>query len=515
MANKSWCTISRLRISVLAQALVLAGMVQPVLAADWTITPKLTASERYTDNVNLAPAGSPNKKNDFITEIRPGVSLYKNGRRLKVNLNYSLQSLTYLNTTQNNALNHQLNGVANAELMEDFLFLDLRSAIYQQNINALAPIGLGNTNATSNLTTVGTYSISPYIRKRFGTFADLNYRLSQSGVYYDTQGINNSTVQNVLGSLASGSRFNDVFWGLNYNYTNNKNSVTANTEFEKGSATVGTAITRKLRVNATGGIERNNFISLGNNKVDGPFWNVGFDWAPTIRTQIGATVGQRFFGNTYSFNLTERTRRTTWNARYSEDITTTSGNALSSTLLGTVYECSNRGALSVPGAVFVGTTANGVLVFLPTTPDLALACVPALNVLGTNLSLVNDVFVAKNLTAGVAYNLGRSVFSLNAYNLRRDFQQGGSYDRQTGVFAGWNWRLTPLTSFNLNGSVTRIDVATTNRGNNFWALSAGLNRLFQPKLNGSVIVRHQEQTTNQPGSGYTENSITALVNMSF
>jgi uncharacterized protein (PEP-CTERM system associated) len=515
MVNKSWCTISRLRISVLAQALVLAGMVQPVLAADWTITPKLTASERYTDNVNLAPAGSPNKKNDFITEIRPGVSLYKNGRRLKVNLNYSLQSLTYLNTTQNNALNHQLNGVANAELMEDFLFLDLRSAIYQQNINALAPIGLGNTNATNNLTTVGTYSISPYIRKRFGTFADLNYRLSQSGVYYDTQGINNSTVQNVLGSLNSGSRFNDVFWGLDYSYTNNKNSVTANTEFEKGSATVGTAITRKLRVNATGGIERNNFISLGNNKVDGPFWNVGFDWAPTIRTQIGATVGQRFFGNTYSFNLTERTRRTTWNARYSEDITTTSGNVVNASQIGTYYACSSP----PPGTIPVAMIANGqfvVLIPVGTQPASQYGClITNLGAFNINLSLVNDVFVAKNLNVGVSYNLGRSVFSLNAYNLRRDFQQGGSYDRQTGVFAGWNWRLTPLTSFNLNGSVTRIDVATTNRVNNFWALSAGLNRQFQPKLNGSVIVRHQEQTTNQPGSGYTENSITALVNMSF
>jgi uncharacterized protein (PEP-CTERM system associated) len=515
MANKSLRAATRLRLSLLAQALVLAGVAQPALAADWTITPNLTASERYTDNVNLAPSGSPNKKSDFITEIRPGVSIYKNGRRLKVNINYSLQSLTYLNTTQNNALNHQLNGVANAELLEDFLYLDLRSAIYQQNINALAPIGLGNTNATNNLSTVGTYSISPYIRKRFGTFADLNYRLSQSGVYYDTQGINNSTVQNVLGSLNSGSRFNDVFWGLDYSYTKNKNTITPDTEFEKGSATLGYALTPKFKVHATGGIERNNFISLGNSKVDGPFWNVGFDWAPTIRTQIGATVGQRFFGNTYSFNLTERTRRTTWNARYSEDITTTSGNIATAGLVGVYYAC-----ITPPqGTVPVATTSNGLFVVLipvGTQPATQYGCqVTNLGAIGINLSLVNDVFVAKNLTAGMSYSLGRSIFSLNGFNLRRDFQQGGSYDRQTGVFAGWNWRLTPLASFNLNGNVTRIDVATSNQTNNFWALSAGLNRQFQPKLNGSVIVRHQVQTTNRPGSGYTENSITALINMSF
>jgi hypothetical protein len=406
--------------------------------------------------------------------------------------------------------------VANAELMEDFLFLDLRSAIYQQNINALAPIGLGNTNATNNLTTVGTYSISPYIRKRFGTFANLNYRVSQSGVYYDTQGINNSTVQNVLGSLASGSRFNDVFWGLDYSYTKNKNTITADTEFEKASATVGTAITRKLRVHATGGIERNNFISLGNSKVDGPFWNVGFDWAPTSRTQVGATVGQRFFGNTYSFNLTERTRRTTWNARYSEDITTTSGSAISASLLGTVYACQG-----IPvGGEFLGTLTVPPflsLYLIPGTapPDPIAVCTIAGGLVGTNLSLVNDVFVAKNLTAGVAYNLGRSVFTLNAVNLRRDFQQGGSFDRQTNLFAGWSWRLTPNSTFNLNGNVSRIEVPASNRIDNFWTVSAALSRQFQPRLSGTVIVRHQDRSSNQPGNAYTENSIQALVNMRF
>ncbi len=511
MANKSPRAAPRLRVCALVQALLLAGIAQPVMASDWKVTPNLTVSERYTDNVNLAPS-SGTKESDFITQVRPGIQISKTGRRLKVNINYGLQSLTYLNNNQNNSLNHQLNGVVNAELLEDFLFLDLNSAIYQQNINALAPIGLGNTNATNNLTTVGTYRISPYIRKRFGTFADLNYRLSQSGVYYDTQGISNSTVQGVVGSLDSGSRFNDLFWGLDYSYTKNNNQSTADTEFEKASATLGYALTRKLQVHGTGGIERNNFVSLGNKKVDGPFWNVGFDWAPTSRTQIGATVGQRFFGNTYSFNLTERTRRTTWNASYSENITTTS--AQTAAFVGNYYLCQTL----PPNTIFVTTYLGFPVVLLPagTQPPAGFNCLltnlPSLNI---NSSLVNDVFVAKNLNFGVAYSLGRSLFSLNGFNLRRDFQQGGSYDRQTGVFAGWNWRLTPVTSFNLNGNVLRIEVPTSNRIDDLWAVSAGLNRQFQPKLNGSVIARHQARSSNQSGNDYTENSITALVNMSF
>ena len=253
-------------------------------------------------------------------------------------------------------------------------------------------------------------------------------------------------------------------------------------------------------------------MSLGNNKVDGPFWNVGFDWAPTIRTQIGATVGQRFFGNTYSFSLTERTRRTTWNASYSENITTTSANSLSATLFGSYFACS----APPPGINFVVASNGLFIVFIPAGTQTPLNCVPTnYNAYGINQSLVNDVFVAKTLNIGASYSLGRSVFSLNGFNLRRDFQQGGSYDRQTGAFAGWNWRLTPVTSFNLNGNVSRIEVPVSNRVDDFWAVSAGLNRQFQPKLNGSVIVRHQARSSNQPGNEYTENSITALINMSF
>ncbi|HAN56179.1 MAG TPA: TIGR03016 family PEP-CTERM system-associated outer membrane protein, partial [Betaproteobacteria bacterium] len=62
----------------------------------------------------------------------------------------------------------------------------------QQNISALGPIGLGNTNATNNLTTVGTYSVSPYIRKRFGSFANGDLRVRQSGVYFNSGGISNT-----------------------------------------------------------------------------------------------------------------------------------------------------------------------------------------------------------------------------------------------------------------------------------------------------------------------------------
>ncbi len=496
----------------LAPVMLLTGVALPAMAADWTVTPNLTVSERYTDNVNLATSGQ-SKKNDFITEVRPGVQIYKDGARLKVRVNYSLQSLTYLNTSDNNAVNHQLSASANAELLKDFLFLDATTAVYQQNINALGPVGFGNTNATKNLTTVGTYDISPYIKKRFGSFADGDFRIRQSGVYYNSQGISNTLTNNVTGSLLSGSSFNDLFWGVNYSYTKNKNQFVADTEFESASATLGYALTRKLRVNATAGQERNNYISATGGKIDGPFWNAGFTWTPTSRTSVAATYGHRFFGRTYSFDLSERTRHTTWRAGYSEDLTTSSATSLSAGLVGGGYICQT---IPTGYAYFPATQSpTGFIVLIPLNDPVPADCQFAGNAYTPNLSLVNEVFILKNMTAGIGVNVGKSDYNLGFYDMRRDLQTSGNYDRQSGINAGWNWRFAPRTTFNLLGNLSRIQVPSQNRKDDLWIISTGVTHQFQPKLTGSVFIRHQARSSNLPGNDFTENSITALVNMTF
>lgn len=491
--------------------MLLAGMAAPAIAADWKVTPNLTLSERYTDNVNLAPSGQ-SKSSDFITEIRPGVQISKDGRRLKVRANYSLQSLTYLNNSNYNALNHQLNAAANAELLKDFLFLDASTAISQQNLSALGPIGFGNTNATNNLTTVGTYSISPYVQKRFGNFADGMYRVSTSGVYYNSQGISNTVTNSMIGSLTSGPSFNDLFWGLNYSYSQNKNQFIPDTKFERASATLGYALTRKFRVSATAGQERNNYVALNGAKIDGPFWNAGFVWTPTLRTSVAATYGRRYFGNTYSFDLSERTRHTTWRAGYSEDLTTSSATSLGYAAVGGYYVC----PVIPAGYAYFASTASptGFVVAIPLGGDTT-GCTQLATAFTPNLSLVNEVFILKNFTAGVGVNVGKSNYNLGVYRMRRDLQTSGTYDQSSGINAGWNWRFAPFTTVSLTGNLTRFDVPASNRKDDLWSVSGGVTHQFQPKLNGSVFIRHQARSSNLPGNDFTENSITALVNMSF
>jgi uncharacterized protein (PEP-CTERM system associated) len=56
----------------------------------------------------------------------------------------------------------------------------------------------------------------PYIQKRLGTFANAQARYTNSGAIFENDVASDSTVNAFNAALSSGTRFNDVSWGLNY-----------------------------------------------------------------------------------------------------------------------------------------------------------------------------------------------------------------------------------------------------------------------------------------------------------
>src|ERR671939_43424 len=67
-------------------ALLLASISLPASAGDWTITPRITAQEIYTDNVLLTPT---NRRSDFITTVAPGLSIPGESPRLQAKVDYA------------------------------------------------------------------------------------------------------------------------------------------------------------------------------------------------------------------------------------------------------------------------------------------------------------------------------------------------------------------------------------------------------------------------------------------
>ncbi|BAN36751.1 hypothetical protein SCD_n02952 [Sulfuricella denitrificans skB26] len=487
-------------------------------AAEWKISPSLDLKETYTDNVKLAPSGQ--EKSEFITQVNPGISLTGTGPRLKLNASYVMQNLVYAEESSQNTMNHLLNASANAELVDDLLFLDGRAAISQQNISLSGPQAADNVNTTGNRTEVQTYSVSPYLRHKFSNFASTEVRYTHDEVSTGGSGLWNSQSDRIQLGLNSGSAFSTLGWGLNYSsgktsYGNTTNTPDIDTEVLSGNLSY--PVTPKFRLTATGGYEKNNYISIGT-KPDGSFWSAGFSWTPSATTSLDASAGRRFFGDTYSLAASHRTRLTTWSLGYSEDITST------------------RDQFLIPATIDTASFLNQLLAATMPDPVIRKLYVDAITLrVGPSLAesvnyLTNRLFLQKRLQASVAVTGAKNTLILSLFHATRDAQTSQTQDstlfgssalalsdstKQVGGNAFWNWRIGPRTSANINAGYTRNSYPSLGRTDNDKTIRLSLTRQFQPKLNGSVELRRLQRDSSQDSGDYSENALTASLFMRF
>ncbi len=481
-------------------------------AAEWSVNPRLTIRETYTDNVRLGSGfrGAGSKQDDFITEINPGLSVTGLGRRVNVNAFYTMNNLIYARNKDLTRIRHQLNAKATTEIIEDLFFLDGNALMFQQNTTLLGPQAIDNTNVTGNRTSVRAYNISPYLRHRFQNFASTELRYAHGIVESGANGLRNSQRNSVLLNLNSGDSFKILTWGLNYSYQRihfDGNTIRAgrNVELERSIANFRYNITPRFGLTATGGYERNSFVSIRGNPSS-PTWSAGFAWLPNERTDISASAGQRFFGDTYAAQVNHRTRSTTWSASYNEDITTFNQQAQ----LGTTFGTSVIDTLPVSG--------------LPNT------FLSADNLLSTNNFLTNRLFLQRRLQASVTVNGARNTVSLRVFNMSRKAFSPADLDidllgienvlllnntRQTGGNVSWSYRFSPRTSVNMNASFIRFKFFSVNRIDDNQILMMSLIRQFQPNLTGVFQLRRIQRDSNREGNDFNSNSVIASLNMNF
>ncbi len=486
-------------------------------AADWKITPSLDLKETYSDNIRLASAG--NEKSDFVTQINPGISLTGTGPRLKVNARYGMQNLIYADESSRNTLRHFLNAGADAELIDDLLFLDGKASVSQQNISSFGPQSTGdNINITDNLTETRTYSISPYLRHRFGSVASTELRYTHDSVDTSTGGLSASQADRILFNLNSGTAFKTLGWGLNYN--KQKIDYSNRTfDMETASGSLRYMVSPRFSLTATGGYEKNNYLAISV-KPEGSFWSAGFSWAPAERTSIVASAGKRFFGSTYSLSANHRTRQTAWSLGYSEDITSTRSQFLVPVTIDTSNFLNQLWTSSIPDPVVRQQIVDA---FIRDT-GIPLSLSDPINY------FTNRFFLQKRLQASVALNGIKNTLVFSLFNMTREAQTAqemdstllgsnnlalNDYIKQVGGNALWNWRITPRTSTNMNINYTRSSSPSTDRQDDTTMIRFGLTRTFQPKLTGSLDFRHIQRDSNQSSGDYRENAITASLNMRF
>ena len=446
--------------------LAVAGLIPACAGAgDWQVTPTLTLQERFSDNVALSAS---NKESSFLTEVTPGLKLNSKGARGSVSVDYGLQGLLYSHDSDANALNHQLTAALKSELVDDSFLLDANARIGQQATSQVSGVvGVGNYNTGVNRTETRSASIAPSWRGRIGSTAhwDARWQLTYAGSDNNTLG---DTIGNDLSfSLKSGTAFNQVPWSLSLRSQKNDGNATAS-RTSSISGTVGYIFTAKTRLNLTLGVDDNNGSTSTANDASGGYWNLGLTWTPTPRTNLTASAGRRYNGNSYGLNFLHRTRMTTWGLNYNE-------------------------SLSDTFSQITGTSAFGQL--LPTT------------------QLVNDTTLNKTLSGTATYQTGKSTFSANINRVKRELLTAGTSDDTYSLGGNWTLRLNPRMSSALSINSSHAETGASKSDD--WTLAWILTRTLSKSATGALEARRLERGSDSTTGAYKENALSARLNMSF
>ena len=494
----------------------------PAHAGQWTITPRLSVGEIYTDNVNL---DDDDKEGDLITEVTPGINIVGEGGRISGELDYQVQNLFFLSNSDASGISQQMDARATAEVTRNFFFVDATSRFGQSIVDAQGTISRNNINDAGNQTDFYAYGISPYILPHFGGYANGEFRYSLDHVRYDDD-VSNSVENRFDASLVSGRKFGPLAWSANYVYDDINRSKADDARFENGDADARYFINRKFSMVAQAGYANNDY-DTSEDIENGSYWAVGGFWQPSRYYSLEALTGNNLTtvtagiypgrrtslqvtyrdrdvglnpGETWSGTFQHRTRRTTWSASYLEDTTT-----------------QQQQQLEEGGFAFLGVDPlTGETNPNPQPGDLVV-----IEPTGPITSLTNEVEERKRASGSVGMRTGKTGLIFTVFREQRRFLTSLREEDTTGFSSSINRRVAPRTNATLSGSWQRIeetrgsDGSGDNGDTDFWYIETELRRQIRPRLDGMVGYSFTRQDSDDGRDSYSENRIEARITAYF
>jgi uncharacterized protein (PEP-CTERM system associated) len=416
---------------LVATALILWGA--PCRGDDWKITPSVSLYESFTSNASLNPLGQGNP--DFFTTLVPAVDIRGDTSRLKLDLDYSLAAIAYIDNPNLNQLRNNLNFVSTLTLIPELLFIDGAASVQQVPTNGQLPVSSSPLAASTNLETVGVYNISPYMRNHIGDFADSEFRYtfnqvftggSSTGFPGQTNQLSNATSNRLTETLVSGNQFSRLLWTVVADADNTTFSGSNPDTFSRLLEASGEyRLDREVGLLGSVGYERISDPTFAPApEPDGPIGSVGIKYTPGPRTSIILNLNHRYNSNfvtgsgTYLLGAQSRIE-----ASYTDQVYTSSQSLFSSNLS------------------FLTTDQFGNFIDSRTQQLFSLA--------STNFGLQANAFRQKNLNLGFHVVDGRNIFDLGGYWQQRDVFQTAEADTAVGGVFNWGRALSPSANLNL------------------------------------------------------------------
>jgi uncharacterized protein (PEP-CTERM system associated) len=484
--------------------------------SNWVVTPSLKLAETYTDNLFLSPEAS--RQSEWITQIIPGISVTANGPRLRLDASYAPEILYYAETEAEDNVFHRGNAVGTLELADQLLFMEAGARVDQYDVSLQGPLTTSNVNITGNRATAATAYVSPYLVSDLGSAARGEARFTYSGWESDERqpALPDNTGHRVDLRLTNGPAYRLLTWDVAYSGESIKYETQLQTTSEEFTASGQRRITRAVSLLALAGYER---YDTGTEVLAEPRWSAGFEWTPTPRTRLAVTAGRRLDDETYSFQLSHRTRLSAWNVTYAEDVTT------------------SREQFFVPATQSTSRTLDHM--FLSQYPDpvarqravqdfiarMGMGLPPSLC---SQINVFSDqLFLQKRWLASVGLQGTRNTLvATGCWESRKELAGGAvspvgdfAASESIRVSAGslaWGLRLTARNTWNFEVGRHRSEFLDSGQVDDFAYLRAGLSRQFQPRVSGSLYYRLQTKDSTQGvGAEYRENAAVASLLMTF
>ncbi|SIS47583.1 TIGR03016 family PEP-CTERM system-associated outer membrane protein [Neptunomonas antarctica] len=393
-----------------------------VLSADWQISKSITLAEVFTDNVDLE---HDNKNSEWITTVTPNISVQANGARANLSLTGSLEANT--GGGGSNSINPRLGASADAEVIEDFVFIDTSANITQNTVDAFSPSGVDSLNSTENTTNTYNYNISPYFTQRFKGAAEVTGRYTYNYQLNSSADVDDSSSQAVMLGVNSGSDFTQFTWGSTVNYKDS-NSDTTGSELLSAGANFGYKLNRSWQLQSSLGYEWNEIDTNIRDSSNGTQWSLAAVWTPTTRTSLSIGYGDRFFGSTPTLDFSHRSRKSVFTASYSRELTD------SATLLSQQDAFSTTDAFGEP--------------IDPITGD-------PLPVSNSTINVTDGVFVDERFDLAYTLTGKRSTFRVGGSHSTQRFEDGRSDEILQEYNVGLTRQLSRTLDANLGVTVSQ------------------------------------------------------------
>ncbi|MDX2367679.1 MAG: TIGR03016 family PEP-CTERM system-associated outer membrane protein [Colwellia sp.] len=498
------------------------------IAGDWDFKPNFGLTETYTDNVELAAF---NHQSSVVSQIIAGLNTSYASREVEFSFS---GTQTYAAYSHNSELNDDYQTAQFNSLFS--LWRDGPKLIASSQISNVSQNGADNSLA--DLVSSDTVQSRSHSAGLQYLTANSHHNFSGSIIYSlteteDSIGENKGYTANI--NSQNGNSARHVFWQISGLYSDRTNGNSTGTNYNL-DAQMGAITTFKLnpfiriyRENITGtaaGTSQNNsnswgpglrwqasdhlYIDVSYNYVEDKassddYIATNINWQPSQRTSLLAGYNQRFFGDSYNLNFSNKTKRLTNKISYDETVEVFDRDSFEEVTLGQIW-CPVGGPFDVSSCFPLSQ---------PPSDTSGYILVP---IIGLTPVENNEFSLNKQLAWNSTLSLSRTTFTLDIATRKREGLSSDSLNDNFDISLSATRKLSPrsdlkfLVSYRETTYGTSSDtVVDAKQDDTYKTISATYNKSLASSLSGDFTIKYLDRESTQLGRSYDE--IRASINI--